>query len=171
MKKDMTFKEKMTEKVYRADDKKINLITYIIDFITLVIFILTLILKTEKMYALYWLFISILFIIDLISIIHWDADGLKLDKKESDKIIRSYRDLTTITVVLSGICYLSVMFLEMINESIKSNVYVIIIAFILISSSHIFNRLFIYNSIQNTKKLVEDLYNKNTRKEKTNGNK
>lgn len=55
-------------------------------------------------------------------------------------------DLTTAILVLSGLFYLAIVFLEMINESISQNIYVVIIVFDLMFISQLFNRLAIINA-------------------------
>ena len=55
-------------------------------------------------------------------------------------------DLTTAILVLSGLFYLAIVFLEIVNESISQNIYVVIIVFGLMFISQLFNRLAIINA-------------------------
>lgn len=153
-------KNKLQEKVLRLEDKKLNIITIIIDLIMLIILLLTLFLKKDFTYALYWTFINVFLIIDIINIMHWDYDGLKADVSTSNVIIRGFRDITTISIVLSGLVYLIIIFFEMINESISHNIYIIVIVFVLLAVSQLFNQLSINNAKRETQKLIDKTYNK-----------
>ena len=62
-------------------------------------------------------------------------------------------DLTTAILVLSGLFYLAIVFLEMINESISQNIYVVIIVFDLMFISQLFNRLAIINAKKETSRV------------------
>lgn len=62
--------DKITYKIIHVDDKVINGITISVDILTAIIFILTLILRTNLMFALYWISIILFLIVDIISIMH-----------------------------------------------------------------------------------------------------
>ena len=132
---------------------------------TPIIFALTLTLRTKFMFGLYWISIILFLIVDLVSIIHWDVDGLKSEKKETDKMIRGFRDATAITIILSGLGFLAVIFLREINENITQNIYVIIALFCLLAITQLFNRLMIHSNIKHTSKFAKEFY-KNNNKEK-----
>ena len=72
--------DKITYKIIHVDDKVINGITISVDILTAIIFILTLILRTNLMFALYWISIILFLIVDIISIMQWDVDGLNPKK-------------------------------------------------------------------------------------------
>ena len=74
------------------------------------------------MYGLYWIAIILFLIVDVVSIMHWDVDGLKSEKNETDKMIRGFRDATAITIILSGLGFLAVIFLREINEKVKEKI-------------------------------------------------
>ena len=152
-------------KIIHADDEKINAITIVVDVLMVIIFALTLILRTNFMFGLYWISIILFLIVDLVSIIHWDVDGLKSEKSESDKIIRGFRDATAVTIILSALGFLAVIFLREINENITKNIYVIIALFCLLAITQLFNRLMIHSNIKHTSKFAKEFY-KNNNKEK-----
>ena len=155
--------DKITQKIIHAEDRTINTITIIVDVLTTIIFILTLILRTDFMYGLYWIFIILFLIVDVVSIMHWDVDGLKSEKNESDKIIRGFRDATAITIILSAIGFLAVAFLEEIIGNITNNIYILIALFCLLAISQVFNRLMIYSNIKNSAKYAKEFYIKNNK--------
>ena len=157
--------DKITYKIIHTDDKKINTITIVVDILMVIIFALTLTLRTKFMFGLYWISIILFLIVDLVSIIHWDVDGLKSEKKETDKMLRGFRDATAITIILSGLGFLAVIFLREINENITQNIYVIIALFCLLAITQLFNRLMIHTNIQHTSKYPKEFY-KNNNKEK-----
>ena len=150
-------------KIIHADDEKINTITIVVDILMVIIFALTLILRTNFMFGLYWISIILFLIVDLVSIIHWDVDGLKSEKSESDKIIRGFRDATAVTIILSALGFLAVMFLREINENITQNIYVIIALFCLLAITQLFNRLMIHSNIKSSAKFTKEFYIKNNK--------
>ena len=155
--------DKITYKIIHVDDKVINGITISVDILTSIIFILTLILRTNLMFALYWISIILFLIVDIISIMHWDVDGLKSEKNETDKMIRGFRDATAITIILSAFGFLAVIFLREINENITQNIYVISILFCLLAITQLFNRLMIHSNIKHTSKFAKEFYIKNNK--------
>ena len=150
-------------KIIHADDEKINAITIVVDVLMVIIFALTLILRTNFMFGLYWISIILFLIVDIISIMHWDVDGLKSEKSESDKIIRGFRDATAVTIILSALGFLAVMFLREINENITKNIYVIIALFCLLAITQLFNRLMIHSNIKSSAKFTKEFYIKNNK--------
>jgi len=155
--------DKITYKIIHVDDEKINAITIVVDVLMVIIFALTLILRTNFMFGLYWISIILFLIVDLVSIIHWDVDGLKSEKSESDKIIRGFRDATAVTIILSALGFLTVIFLREINESITQNIYVIIALFCLLAITQLFNRLMIHSNIKSSAKNAKEFYIKNNK--------
>ena len=155
--------DKITYKIIHVDDKVINGITISVDILTAIIFILTLILRTNLMFALYWISIILFLIVDIISIMYWDVDGLKSEKNETDKMIRGFRDATAITIILSAFGFLAVIFLREINENITQNIYVISILFCLLAITQLFNRLMIHSNIKHTSKFAKEFYIKNNK--------
>ena len=150
-------------KIIHADDEKINAMTIVVDILMIIIFALTLILRTNFMYGLYWISIILFLIVDVVSIMHWDVDGLKSEKSESDKIIRGFRDATAVTIILSALGFLVVVFLREINENITKNIYVIIGLFCLLAITQLFNRLMIHSNIKHTSKFAKEFYIKNNK--------
>ena len=150
-------------KIIHADDEKINAITIVVDVLMVIIFALTLFLRTNFMFGLYWISIILFLIVDLVSIIHWDVDGLKSEKSESDKIIRGFRDATAVTIILSALGFLAVIFLREINENITQNLYIIIALFCLLAITQLFNRLMIHSNIKSSAKHAKEFYIKNNK--------
>lgn len=79
------------------------------------------------------------------------------------RMIRGFRDATAITIILSGLGFLSVIFLETINKSISKNIYAIIALFCLLAITQLFNRLMIHSNIKHTSKFVKEFYIKNNK--------
>ena len=94
---------------------------------------------------------------------HWDIDGLRTEKRESDKIIRGFRDATAMTVILSAFGFLAIIFLETIKKGITKNTYVIIGLFCLLAITQLFNRLMIHANIKETAKFTKEFYKKNNK--------
>ena len=146
---------KLHEKIFRMKKKTLNTLTITIDVLMFLIFILTLILRTNLMFGLYWIFIILYFIIDMVNVMHWDYDGLKADKNKASKVIGSFRDITTVTIVFSGLFYLIVIFLDNIKVINTTNIYVVVVLYILLSLAQLFNHLSIKNALKENRKLAK----------------
>lgn len=144
---------KLHEKIFRMKKKTLNALTITIDVLMFMVFILTLILRTNLMFGLYWIFIILYFIVDMINVMHWDYDGLKADQNKASKVIGSFRDITTVTIVFSGFFYLIVIFLDNIKVITTANIYVVVIMYILLSIAQLFNHLSIRNALKENIKL------------------
>jgi len=150
-----SFSAKLHEKIFRMKKKTLNTLTISIDVIMFIVLILTLILRTNLMFGLYWIFIILYFIVDMMNVMHWDYDGLKADQNKASKVIGSFRDVTTITIVFSGLFYLIVIFLDNIKVISTENIYVVVIMYILLSVAQLFNHLSIKNALKENVKLSE----------------
>ena len=150
-----SFSAKVHEKIFRMKKKTLNTLTISIDVIMFIVLIFTLILKTDLMFGLYWISIILYFIVDMMNVMHWDYDGLKADQSKASKVIGSFRDVTTITIVFSGLFYLIVIFLDNIKVISTANIYVVVIMYILLSVAQLFNHLSIKNALKENVKLSE----------------
>ena len=61
---------KLYEKIFRMKKKNLKILTISIDIIMFIVFVLTLIFKTNLLYGLYWIFIVLYFMVDMINIMH-----------------------------------------------------------------------------------------------------
>lgn len=150
-------RNKFHEKIYRMNEKKLNIISAIIFIITFILYIISFIVKTNISYALFWSFITVCLLCNVILLLFWDTRGKTLDLKKSKAINRTFDDLTTVSLVLSSLIYLVVIFLEMIDESISHNILATTVTFILITMSYIFNRLAVYKAKEGMAKLAEKI--------------
>ena len=160
MKKSKSLGQKFQESIIRMPKRTLNILTITTNIIMFIIFILVLILKENFTYGLYWAFINIYIIVDLLNITHWDYEGLKADKKKSDNIISNYRDLTAITMVLSGLFYVIVLFFDSLKIDVMHNTFVIVTLYILLLVSQLFNQTSIYKAKKETAKLAESISGK-----------
>lgn len=146
---------KLHEIIFRMKKKTLNTLTISVDVIMFIVLILTLILRTNLMFGLFWIFIIIYFTVDMINVMHWDYDGLKADQNKASKVIGSFRDITTVTIVFSGFFYLIVIFLDNIKVISMANIYVVVIMYILLSLTQLFNHLSIRNGLKENRKLAK----------------
>ncbi len=102
---------------------------------------------------------SLMLLFEVLHVWIWSKVGRNVDKHKSSTINRSFNDVTTVSIVLSGLLYLSVLFCEFLDESIKSNIYVIWIMYVLLTIAVLFNYLAVYNANKETKELVEKKIN------------
>lgn len=140
-------------------NKKISIGGIIINILLLVFAILSVVFKNNILYAWYWLLVTLMLLFEVLYVFIWSKVGRNIDKHNSNTINRSFNDITAVTIVLSGLLYLSVLFCEFLDESIKANIYVIWIMYILLTIAVLFNYLAVYNANKETKELVEKIFN------------
>ena len=143
--------------------RKINLSKYLViitNILLLFAMVIYLITKKDMACAIYWILVSLMLICEVFYVHTWSRIGIDLDHNKSKSIKRSFDDATAIIIVLSGLMYLSVMFLEMIQSSIKSNIYVIIFTYSLLTIALLFNYLSVYSANKETTELIEKTFNK-----------
>ena len=86
---------------------------------------------------------------------------MNIDKKKSQTIRSSFDGLTTATTVIAGLIFLTVLFFEVFNHSIRTNPIIMIIIYLLLTIAVVGNHLAIYSANKDTRKLVEEtFYNK-----------
>ena len=141
-------------------NKRISIGAIIINILLLIFAILSVALKKNYLYAWYWILVTLMLLIEVLYVMIWSKEGRNVDKNKSRTINRSFNDVTAVSIVLSGLLYLSVLFCEFIDESIKANVYIIWIVYILLTIAVLFNYLAVYNANKETKELVEKTFNK-----------
>ncbi len=141
-------------------NKKISIGAIIINILLLVFAILSVVLKNNFLYAWYWIFVTLMLLFEVLYVWLWSKVGRNVDKHKSSTINRSFNDVTAVSIVLSGLLYLSVLFCEFLDESIKANIYVIWIMYVLLTIAVLFNYLAVYNANKETKELVEKTFNR-----------
>jgi len=141
-------------------NKRISIGLILVNMILLALAILCTILKKDTFYALYWILVTLMLLFDVLYVFIWSKVGRNLDKHKSNTINRSFNDVTAVSIVLSGMLYLVVIFCEFFNNSIRTNLYVIWIMYVLMTIAVLFNYLAVYNANKETKELVEKTFNK-----------
>ena len=139
--------------------KKINIILSLMNIVLLICAVLSIIMKNERLYALYWIIFAVVFIYTIYHVSFWSKVGLNLDKQESKIINNDFNNITAVTTIIIGLIYLVVQYCEMVNNSIKSNMWVIIITYSLLTVTLFFNYLAVYSANKKTKELVEKTFN------------
>ena len=121
--------------------------------------ILCLITNKENYYAIYWIIVPIMLVCETFYLYKWTKiDEWNVDKKDSKAIRYSFDGLTTGTLVLSGLLYLVVMALEMFQKSIKTNIYVLVIVYILFTISILCNIMAVNSANRESKELAEKTF-------------
>ncbi len=141
-------------------NKRISIGLILVNVILLALAILCAIFKSNTFYALYWILVTLMLLFEVLYVLIWSKVGRNIDKHKSNTINRSFNDITAVSIVLSGLLYLVVIFFEFFNESIKTNLYVIWSMYLLMSVAVLFNYLAVYNANKETKALVEKTFNK-----------
>ena len=116
--------------------------------------------NNDNYYAWYWIVVSVMLVLETYYLFKWTKVGeWNIDKKDSKSIRYSFDGITTGTLCTSGLLYLLVMGLELVNKSIKTNVYVIIIVSILLTLSVVFNLLAVNTANRESRELAEKMFN------------
>ncbi len=144
----------------RKTKKIFDVIKIIINLIMLILMILGLTTNNDNYYAWYWIVVSVMLVLETYYLFKWTKVGeWNIDKKDSKSIRYSFDGITTGTLCTSGLLYLLVMGLELVNKSIKTNVYVIIIVSILLTLSVVFNLLAVNTANRESRELAEKMFN------------
>ena len=144
----------------RKTKKIFDVIKIIINLTMLILMILSLTTNNDNYYAWYWIVVSAMLVLETYYLFKWTKVGeWNIDKKDSKSIRYSFDGITTGTLCTSGLLYLLVMGLELVNKSIKTNVYVIIIVSILLTISVVFNLLSVNTANRESRELAEKMFN------------
>lgn len=144
--------QKKTKKIF-------DVLRIVINVILLLFMILCLITNKESYYAIYWIIVPIMLVCETFYLYKWTKiDEWNVDKKDSKAIRYSFDGLTTGTLVLSGLLYLVVMALEMFQKSIKTNIYVLVIVYILFTISILCNIMAVNSANRESKELAEKTF-------------
>lgn len=144
----------------RKTKKIFDVIKIIINLIMFILMILGLTTNNDNYYAWYWIVVSVMLVLETYYLFKWTKVGeWNIDKKDSKFIRYSFDGITTGTLCTSGLLYLLVMGLELVNKSIKTNVYVIIIVSILLTLSVVFNLLAVNTANRESRELAEKMFN------------
>ena len=144
----------------RKTKKIFDVIKIIINLTMLILMILSLTTNKDNYYAWYWIVVSAMLVLETYYLFKWTKVGeWNIDKKDSKSIRYSFDGITTGTLCTSGLLYLLVMGLELVNKSIKTNVYVIIIVSILLTLSVVFNLLAVNTANRESRELAEKMFN------------
>lgn len=143
----------------RKTKKIFDIARIIINISLLAFMILCLVTNKSNYYAIYWIIVPVLLVCETYYLYKWTkVNEWNVDKNKSKAIRYSFDGLTTGTLVLSGMLYLVVMGLEMLEKSIKTNPYVIVIVYILFTISIIGNLMAVNSANKDTKKLAEKTF-------------
>ena len=143
----------------RKTKKIFDVLRIVINAILLLFMILCLITNKENYYAIYWIIVPIMLVCETFYLYKWTKiDEWNVDKKDSKSIRYSFDGLTTGTLVLSGLLYLVVMALEMFQKSIKTNIYVLVIVYILFTISILCNIMAVNSANRESKELAEKTF-------------
>lgn len=141
-------------------NKRVSICAIIINILLLVFAILSVVFKNSLLYAWYCILVTLMLLLEVLYVFIWSKVGKNIDKHKSNTINRSFNDVTAVSIVLSGLLYLSVLFCEFLDESIKTNIFIIWIIYVLLTIAILFNYLAVYNANKETKELVEKTFNR-----------
>jgi len=138
--------------------KCLNPLQIISNLLLLVVLIVVIVTKNDRMYALYWMLISVVMVCNIYFIGKWSKRGVDIDKKKSKEVSRSLDDITTVVTVFYVLIYLGILFMESFIDDIKINLYVAIGFYVLTVVYELFTYSAVYSAIRDTKKLISEKF-------------
>jgi hypothetical protein len=104
---------------------------YIVNALTIIDFILLSVFSNKIYYSIYWVLIPLLFVLLVLFNRETDKGKVNADKYSSKRIQWIYNNLTTIAIILYGLTYLAIEFINVLDGTMKYNIYAIYIMLIL----------------------------------------
>ena len=136
--------------------KVLNVLLIIINILNILFLILSGIDDNNNMFDYYWFTTPLILIFLVLIINEWSKEGLNSDINKSKIINRSFSDITTVIVVMFGLIFLILMFLNSIDKGIINNLYVMT-GFTIIT---VIVEIITYVSINSTRKETIELLKK-----------
>ena len=133
--------------------KILNILLIITNILNILFLILSGISDNDNMFDYYWFTTPLILIFLVLIVNEWSKEGLNSDINKSKIINRSFSDITTIIVVMFGLIFLILMFLNSIDKGIINNLYVMA-GFTIIT---VIAEIFTYVSISSARKETVEL--------------
>lgn len=139
--------------------KVFNILLIITNILNILFLILSGIYDNDNMFDYYWFTTPLILIFLVLIINEWSKEGLNSDINKSKIINRSFSDITTIIVVMFGLIFLILMFLNSIDNGIINNLYIMTGFTIITVIAEIFTYISISNARKETVKLLQKQHN------------
>ena len=98
---------------------------YIVNALTIIDFILLLVLDNKIYYSIYWVLIPLLFALLVLFNRETDKGNINADKYSSRKIQWLFNNTTTVAIIIYGLAYLGIEFMNVLDGTTKYDIYVI----------------------------------------------
>lgn len=139
--------------------KILNILLIITNILNILFLILSGISDNNNMFDYYWFTTPLILIFLVLIVNEWSKEGLNSDINKSKIINRSFSDITTIIVVMFGLIFLILMFLNSIDKGIINNLYVMTGFTIITVITEIFTHVSISSARKETIKLLQKQHN------------
>ena len=139
--------------------KVFNILLIITNILNILFLILSGISDNNNMFDYYWFTTPLILIFLVLIVNEWSKEGLNSDINKSKIINRSFSDITTIIVVMFGLIFLILMFLNSIDKGIINNLYVMTGFTIITVITEIFTYVSISSARKETVKLLQKQHN------------
>ena len=139
--------------------KVLNVLLIITNILNILFLILSGIDDNNNMFDYYWFTTPLILIFLVLIVNEWSKEGLNSDINKSKIINRSFSDITTIIVVMFGLIFLILMFLNSIDKGIINNLYVMTGFTIITVITEIFTYVSISSARKETVKLLQKQHN------------
>lgn len=139
---------------------KLNFAVIILNILTCICMVFGTIFKNTIGCEFYWIILPFLILFLNLMATKWRKIGLNPDIDKSKTILTVFDCSTVISTAFYVLMYIVIVFFQMINKSIKTNIYVLISVF----TMTLIYQLFLFSSISTAKKemaeLLKNKYNK-----------
>lgn len=98
---------------------------YVVNGLTIIDFILLLVLGNKIYYSIYWVLIPLLFALLVLFNRETDKGNINADKYSSRKIQWIFNNTTTVAIIIYGLAYLGIEFINVLDGTTKYDIYVI----------------------------------------------
>lgn len=140
--------------------KYYNIVQILSNILLFISLIVVLIVKSDFSYNLYWCIVPVTILGNIYFIGKWSKGGIDLDKNKSSKINRSLDDSTVSLTVLYALVYLGIMFIECFDVTIKTNIYIVLVFYIITLAFELFISVLVDTAIKDTKKIIKETIKK-----------
>ncbi len=98
---------------------------YIVNALTIIDFILLSVFSNKVYYSIYWVLIPLLFVLLVLFNRETDKGNINADKYSSRKIQWLFNNTTTVAIIIYGLAYLGIEFMNVLDGTTKYDIYVI----------------------------------------------
>lgn len=136
----------------------LNPIQILSNIALLIVLIIVIATKNTRAFDIYWFVVPVSILGNVYFIGKWSKRGTNVENRKSKEVARSLDDTTTLITIFYTLIYLAIIFIEMFEVAIRTNLYVVVGFFILTIVYELFAYSSVYSAIRDTKNLVNEKF-------------